>query len=79
MKHFLIFSLKSVCYGSYLYFADALGKALEKAGHSIEVFSSKKEPLEALERLSGKSFDAALDFNSELPRLKMDVKYGEEN
>lgn len=72
MKHFLIFSLKSVCYGSYLYFADALGKALEKAGHSIEVFSSKKEPLEALERLSGKSFDAALDFNSELPRLKMD-------
>lgn len=72
MKHFLIFTLKSVCYDSYTYFATALAKALMKARHEVEVFSAAKEPLEAMERYVGSTFDAIFDFNSELPRLKMD-------
>lgn len=72
MKQFLIFSIKPVCYNSYLYFADALAKALTQNGVQIEFFSSEQEPLEAMERFAGRTFDAVFDFNSELPRLKMD-------
>lgn len=72
MKHFLIFSLKTVCYDSYLYFADSLAKALKNAGHTVEIFSAQREPMEAMERFVGRSFDGIFDFNSELPRLKMD-------
>lgn len=71
-KHFLMFQIKSVCYDSYSYFSDALAAALTAAGHSVEVFSVKKEPPEAMERFCGMTFDAAVDFNSELPKLKMD-------
>lgn len=72
MKHFLIFALKSVCYDSYLYFSDALSKALAAAGHSVEIFSAQKEPPEAMERFAGQTFDAVFDFNSALPRLRME-------
>ncbi len=72
MKRFLIFSIKPVCYNSYLYFADSLAKALRGCGAEIEFFSSAKEPLEAMERLANQTFDAIFDFNSELPRVKMD-------
>ena len=72
MKHFLIFSIKPVCYNSYLYFADSLAKALRDCGAEIEFFSSAKEPLESMERLANQTFDAIFDFNSELPRVKMD-------
>ncbi len=72
MKHFLIVARKSVCYDSYLYFSEALTKALTAAGHTAELFSAVNEPLEALEPLIGRSFDGIFDFNSELPRLKME-------
>lgn len=72
MKHFLIFAVKPVCYNSYLYFAGSLADALTKAGHHVEIFSSEQEPLTAMERFIGRSFDAVFDFNSELPRLKME-------
>lgn len=72
MKRFLIFSVKSVCYDSYVYFADALAGALIAKGGKVELFSSKKEPLESMERFVGQEFDGIFDFNSELPRLKME-------
>ncbi len=72
MKHFLIFAIKPVCYNSYFYFAKALAKALTESGAQIEFFSSEKEPLEAAERFAGRNFDGVFDFNSELPRLKME-------
>ena len=40
MKRFLIFSLKSVCYDSYTFFAQSLADALCNAGHSVELFSA---------------------------------------
>ena len=72
MKRVLIFALKSVCYSSYLYFADSLAKSLQQAGVAVEMFSAKNGPLEAMEQYVGKAFDAVFDFNSELPRLTMD-------
>lgn len=72
MKHILIFAVKPVCYNSYLYFADSLAKALTKAGCHVEVFSSEQEPFVSMERFAGRSFDAVFDFNSDLPRLKME-------
>ena len=72
MKRFLIFAVKPVCYHSYLYFAGSLARELTKAGHQVEIFSSEKEPLASMERFTGRSFDAVFDFNSDLPRLKME-------
>lgn len=72
MKHFLIFAMRAVCYDSYLYFADSLAKALTAAGHSVEIFSGEKEPLEAMEQFAGRTFDGIFDFNSQLPKLKME-------
>lgn len=72
MKHFLIFALRNVCYDSYLYFARSLAGALRQADAEVEIFSAEKEPLTAMERLAGRSFDAVFDFNSALPRLRME-------
>ena len=72
MKQFLIFAVKPVCYNSYLYFARSLAKALTNAGHHAELFSCEQEPPEAMERFAGRSYDAVFDFNSELPRLRME-------
>lgn len=72
MKHFLIFALKPVCYNSYLYFADSLLKALTQNGSFAKLFSPRENTPQALETLIGKSYDAVFDFNSELPRVKMD-------
>ena len=71
-KHFLLFQVKSVCYDSYIYFSNALAKALTNAGHAVEIFSALEEPLEAAERFVGRTFDAIIDFNSELPMLQME-------
>lgn len=72
MKHFLIFAIQSVCYGSYAYFADALGNALTDAGHTVETFAYATEAPESLECLFNRTFDAIFDFNSGLPRLTME-------
>lgn len=72
MKHFLIFAIKDICYSSYLYFAHALTKALRQAGHCVELFTPKRDLLQELESLSGRTFDAIFDFNSDLPRLTME-------
>lgn len=72
MKKILICALKSVCYNSYLYFEDRLGSELKKLGWDVEYFKASEEPLENLERYAGASFDAVLEFNSDLPKVLMD-------
>lgn len=69
---FLIFEMKTVCYNSYLYFGDSLGNALTKLGHSVEYFKVDEDALDDLEKYVGKSYDALIDFNSDLPRALMD-------
>lgn len=72
MRHFLFFQLRNVCYNSYNYFSGALAKALQDKSCSITIFSGEREPLEAMERFVGQHFDAMVDFNSNLPKLKME-------
>ncbi len=72
MKHFLLFQLKSVCYNSYTYFSQSLADELSSLSHSVEIFSAEREPAEAMERFAGHHFDAVIDFNSGLPKVKMD-------
>ncbi|MBR1622401.1 MAG: glycosyltransferase family 1 protein [Pseudobutyrivibrio sp.] len=69
---FLIFEMKTVCYNSYLYFGDSLGNALKAKGHSVEYFKVDEDNLDDLESYVGKSYDALIDFNSDLPRALMD-------
>jgi len=69
---FLIFEMKTVCYNSYLYFGDALGKALAELGHNVEYFKVDEQELDDLEQFVGKHYDALIDFNSDLPRALMD-------
>ena len=69
---FLIFEMKTVCYNSYLYFGDALGKALTDKGHTVEYFKVDEDALDDLENYVGAKYDALIDFNSDLPRALMD-------
>jgi hypothetical protein len=69
---FLIFEMRTVCYNSYLYFGDALGKALAELGHNVEYFKVDEQELDDLEQFVGKHYDALIDFNSDLPRALMD-------
>jgi len=72
MKNILFFKLKSVCYNSYSYFIDSIALQFQKKDCMLYFFDIEKEPLENLERLLECSFDAIIDFNSDLPKLKMD-------
>ncbi|MBO5373067.1 MAG: glycosyltransferase family 1 protein [Lachnospiraceae bacterium] len=72
MKHFLLFQLKSVCYDSYTYFSDSVANALRALGHKVEIFSAQREPLDNMEKYIGSHFDAIIDFNSELSKLRME-------
>lgn len=72
MKKVLIFELKSVCYNSYLYFEDKLAEQLRAHGYDVEIFQLQEEPLENIERYCDTSFDAVIEFNSDLPKLKME-------
>ncbi len=69
---FLIFEMKTVCYNSYLYFGDALGQSLTALGHEVEYFKQGEDSLDELEKYVGTTFDALIDFNSDLPRALMD-------
>ncbi len=68
----LIFEMKTVCYNSYLYFGDALGKAFSSLGINVEYFKVDEDSLDDLEKFVGKKYDAIIDFNSDLPRALMD-------
>ncbi|MBQ6441237.1 MAG: glycosyltransferase family 1 protein [Lachnospiraceae bacterium] len=65
----LFFQLKPTSYESYLYFSGALAAEFQKAGHETVFFRAAEEPLEAMERFRGQSFDAIIDFNSMLPKV----------
>ena len=69
---FILFEMKTVCYNSYLYFADSLGGALSSLGHEVEYFKVDEDDLDDLEKYIGQTYDALIDFNSELPRALMD-------
>lgn len=72
MKKILLFQLKPVCYDSYIYFSNSLAAQLRSLGHEVEIFSTAAESVTNLERLTDLSFDAVIDFNSDLPKLKME-------
>lgn len=63
----LFFKLRNVCYDSYSYFADCLMQEFQKLGYDTEVFTNQ-EPLDSIERFSGRHFDGIFDFNSALAR-----------
>ncbi len=68
----LIFEMRTVCYNSYLYFGDSLGQALSNSGHDIEYFKVDEDSFDDLENYIGKSYDALIDFNSDLPKALLD-------
>lgn len=69
---FLFFELKTVCYNSYIYFANSLAEEFKKTGHEVDFFRISEEPFEALEKYIDTTYDAIIDFNSDLPRAIMD-------
>ncbi|MGN0482541.1 MAG: glycosyltransferase [Lachnospiraceae bacterium] len=71
MKKILVFQQDSVCYNSYLYFAEQLIREWKVLGFAVELFGPN-EPLEALERFCGQKFDAMFAFNSDLARVSME-------
>lgn len=72
-KNILILQLQGACYNSYTYFSDQIAKQLCHLGHQVRVFSTAKEPLEALGQFAGQSFDAVIDCNSGAPRLQTET------
>ena len=72
-KNILILQLQGACYNSYTYFSDRIAGQLRHLGYNVCVFSTDREPLSALERFSGQSFDAVIDCNSGAPRLKTEA------
>ena len=68
----LIFEMRTVCYNSYLYFGDSLGNALTKLGHTVEYFKVDEDDFDDLEKYVGTSYDALIDFNSDLSKALMD-------
>lgn len=54
------------------YFADCLASALMSLGAAVRIFDFQKEGEEGLKALSGRSFRAVIDFNSKLPRVRID-------
>lgn len=51
---------------------DSLAKELNLNQEQVEFFDATLEPLEQLERLLDQTYDAMFDFNSDLPKLKME-------
>ena len=68
-KKLLLFKIKTFCYDSPYYFIDRCASHFKNAGWDVEIFDSSRCPLTELDSLSGRRFDAILDFNSALPRL----------
>lgn len=73
MKKILIFQLKKVCYDSYTYFSSQIGSFLEKNGYDVTYFQLGRDgSLADIEQFAGQSFDAVLEFNSDLPKIRME-------
>lgn len=72
MKKILILESRSVCYQSYWYFAEQLEKQFNKLRCEVTLFRTTETSFEQLEQFCGTSFDAVFEFNSILPRAKME-------
>lgn len=72
VRHILLFEMRSVCYDSYIYFAESLASALRALGHTVEIFSLLEHTVDDLENYCHRSFDAMIDFNSTLPSFMME-------
>ena len=70
----LIFSSREICYFSSNFFANQIGEAFERLGHTVEVCELAKEDDldEKLDRFLEKSYNLILDFNSLLPRMALE-------
>lgn len=70
----LIFSSREICYFSSNFFANQMGEAFEKLGHTVEICELAKEDDldEKLDRFLEKDYDLILDFNSLLPRMALE-------
>ena len=68
-KKILIFKVKKFCYDSPFYFADMVAGCFKEMGWQVDVFDSGHEPMQNLDNYSGRSYDAIIDFNSQLPSL----------
>ena len=64
--------MKRICYGSTHHFVDCMAEGFKNLGWEVEIFDLEKEGFEALERLSGRTYDAVVDFNSILPKAVTD-------
>jgi hypothetical protein len=74
MKNILICKLNNGCYESTDFFADQAAEELRKSDCEVTMFECKKDGEAGLEKLFHVPFDAILDFNSKLPRLKVDER-----
>lgn len=70
----LLFLTRPICYESNHYFVHAMQEAFKELGHQVRVVDLEDVSCreQNLEGLIGQSFAAMIDFNSILPRLKMD-------
>ena len=70
----LLFLTRPICYESNHYFVYAMQEAFEKLGHKVRVMDLEDISCREknLEGIIGQSFAAMIDFNSILPKLKMD-------
>ena len=79
-KKILLFKAKIICYSSNEYFTDCFIDALINAGCDVDLcdismeesFNKEEEMEKKLELLMGKNYDAIIDFNSILPRIRLD-------
>lgn len=70
MNKVLIFQLKNVCYNSYIYFEEQIGKGLSAAGYEVTFFQIGRDgTLADIEQFIGQHFDLILEFNSDLPKI----------
>lgn len=68
-KKILIFKVKKFCYDSPFYFADQMAKCFREIGWQVDVFDSDRQDMQELDNYSGRTYDAIIDFNSQLPAL----------
>jgi len=70
MGRFLLVRSKGVCYESFYTFTDCLYHALRRYGADVDVYDESKSA--NIRLFLGKSYDAIIDFDSEMPDKKLD-------
>ncbi|MCR5676932.1 MAG: glycosyltransferase [Agathobacter sp.] len=70
MKFLIIYS-KPICYNSLEFFTDTMAESLRNLGHTVDSLTSFDKP-ERFIPYFDKEYDRIIDFNSNLPLMKMD-------